>query len=303
MAGQYTDSGRPFVPPIVLACRQTPMTSSKSEQGARIAFVCHNRWVVIRQEAARLLRGSGLKPLESAAALVAEAEFRDLIPADDEFPFHVWAKLRQAGSSLGWMPPRRLKVELGLPVRDVGGLEAPQNQKPKQKLITDRSPVELVVVADEAPYALAAFEALDGSSEAWRGISLEPVVPNRGVMQEIVAKFGPLKSSRASPSPFAVQLDYQDAVQRVLHAGISESCYGDGGGAAHGRWGAWQTIAFLVAADPLAEFTEVSSRAERSAWIEFSVDTPWFDGGFWTGCIGCIDPSRTIVSVVAWSDS
>jgi hypothetical protein len=282
------------------------MDSFYAQQDDRVRLVCKSSWSDIRREATVLLKQSGLVSLESAAALVAEAEFRDLVPAEDDFPLHVWARLRQAGSRLAWMPPRRLDVERDIPMRQLsedgtGGCSFLEPKK--QRLIADASSAELVPVPDEAPNALAAFLALGGEAEAWRGLSKVPIVPSHGVVREVVAKFGPLTTRPDRPTPTAVLINGDEAVKLLLSHAINGGFHGYGAGAAHGRWGAWQTISFLVAAEAQAGFAEVSSSAERSAWMHFSDRTPWFADGFWTGCLACIDPSQMKVSAVAWTAS
>ena len=78
----------------------------------------------------------------------------------------------------------------------------------------------------------------------------------------------------------------------------SSKCYG-----AYGRLSAWQSLAGLAGMAEGATAAEVAEHGQQCSWYRFEVDTPWFNQVMWDFGLAALDPSRSLLTVLAATDT
>lgn len=93
-----------------------------------------------------------------------------------------------------------------------------------------------------------------------------------------------------------------DALAWFLHFAISWRCYGEYAGVGPGRERAFDAMAALCDLGSDVPWDEVARALSMRSFVFFEADTPWF--GHICEDFGCLvlDPSRTIVDVIAETD-
>lgn len=113
---------------------------------------------------------------------------------------------------------------------------------------------------------------------------------------------GITRVDQASVTVQTRQLSPADALAWFLHFAISWRCYGEYSGVGPGRERAFDAMAALCDLGSDVPWDEVARALSMRSFVYFEADTPWF----YHICedFGCLvlDPSRTIVDVIAETD-
>ncbi|MFD9635365.1 DUF6183 family protein [Streptomyces violascens] len=229
-------------------------------------------------------------------------------------PLRSWPLEQPGWHALAWLPPYRsdLEARVDFPSRSVGGaaegvptgLPTEGRMDPPTPRTPERSALRDTATYDVHETIVAAVQAGGwGNCGAWVFMLDEAITPDR-VPALLPTLPMPCVDGLSPTDRFEIAARPVEEVWRLLFATASMGgMYSSGAQGAHGRLGAWKSMAGLTGTPPDASAQEVELRARQSTWFHFEADADWFHNEIYDYGIAALSPDRRRIAVLAATDT